>query len=445
VTYTGYIIVVLSFCFIFTYNSKLLYALLVFFIPFTATSIINIGDPESGSAIQPYMYLTVIWLVRNIFVSKVTTYTRLQYADILLYMFVTAVAFSLIMPSIIDGAIEGNITGSLGKTDKIIFSNRNITQFLYFLLGYMFTIAIKNYNLHANNLKFTLKIYGYSMMFVMLWGIIDFSCKKLSLPFPEEVFNNSTNPSSKGFKQVLEGDIARISSVSVEPSVLAQSVVIYIPFLLVSIKRKFYIFSSISDRLLLLLLVLFTFATTSFSGVISLLFSFWIFLMPPIKKITSIIIFFIGTFTTFAITYYLFSDYLLTLSLDKADSYSGLERFGTIYSGWENFLNYPYLGVGWGSITVNDLFVKILSSSGIFAISLFLAMSFLILSRHRSGTLSKNYKKLTISYYNEACFLSFIVLLFNSQLNGFLHYYGMFWLILGICLVNKKELIFEQK
>ncbi len=442
-TYTGYIIILLGLV-AFFFSTRWLMAMTIFFIPFTATAVINIGDPGDGSAIQPYMFLLVMYIVRKnigfILLRKFKPSPRIEFTDWVLVLFVAAVFLSLSMPLIIDGKITGNVTGRFETFEDIKFNNRNITQFLYFLLGVIFSFVIKNNNLTSANLNLSLKIYGYSLIFVLFWGLVDIACKKLNLPFPEDFFNNSVNPNAKGFKQVLEGDVNRIASVSVEPSVLAQSVVIYLPFLLLSLKRKVYIFSKIRDFLLLLALITFTFATTSFSGGVSVVFVFWVFVALSLKNSIQLLAFSIGTiFCIVVIYYYFFNNIIFSLAVNKVDSFSGLERIGTIYNGWENFLQYPILGVGWGSITVNDLFVKILSSSGIIATVFFLQMIIYIAIRHLS-IISKNNENSEVLYYSESCLFSLIVLLFNSELNGFLHYFGMFWFILGLNLVNKKQI-----
>lgn len=62
ISVTGIIIMALS-MYGFFFNHKFLFYLNIFFIPFSATAILNIGTGDSASAIQAYMYLAVLNII----------------------------------------------------------------------------------------------------------------------------------------------------------------------------------------------------------------------------------------------------------------------------------------------------------------------------------------------------------------------------------------------
>ena len=451
ITITGFFIIALAFyCFFFF--EKLLYGLAIFFVPFTGTAVFIIGTSSSSSYIQPYMFFAILAIVKQIFNylkksnSEILFFDKKEIVTItLLLLFVFVVAFSLMMPILIDGKVNGNITGGINESSPIFFSGRNITQYFYFLFGVLFSFIVYKKSHTANSLSWAIKLYGYSVLFVMFWGIFQLVCDLLSLPYPALLFNNYAGGDLEWQSSEFEySGFKRIFSVAIEPSILAQSVVIYIPFLLVSLSEKNYIFSRIKDLFFLIFLSIFIFLSTSSSGILSFFAAILFFLLSnfkyAFKHTFRFLIIIIASVLGILIFYFLFSNIIQSSILNKSDTYSAIQRFGTINDALTVFYQYPLLGVGWGTITVNDLFIKILSNSGVIGFIVFLLFLFFLFKQHKfSSKKSDNTKKVNI-YLNRACILSFLVLLFNCEVAGFSFYFGIFWLVLGFCLVNKDAL-----
>ncbi|MDT3401762.1 O-antigen ligase family protein [Mucilaginibacter terrae] len=449
VTATGIVIIILGLL-LFITSTKWLIGLMVFFVPFTGTAVINVGSGTTGSAIQPFMFLLILVYIKN-FIKWSFSDSKLKF-EVSVYqkkfhlyfsLFSLALCFSLIMPTIISGSLYGNISGRLGESLPIVFFGRNITQTLYYFLGVLFAYTVFNYAKNTDGFLFLIKVMGYSTFFAVMWGMLELICIKTGLPYPTALFNNNINEAIARGESVLDSGSRRITSIAAEPSILAQSLVIYVPFLLSSIESKTYIFSALKDRLLLLLICLAIFLTTSSSGIISLALVFVIFYLSKHESIrvkAIKIIFQIGLIICGVVMgYILFPKLFEELFLNKSQSYSAAERLGTITSGWDNFLHYPVLGVGWGAITVNDLFLKILSNTGIIGFSLFSMSLYFILKQHLKAyaVIRDN---LTAFFVNRSTFLALSLLLLNCEIAGFSFYFGTFWLILGLSIVDKTKL-----
>jgi len=444
ITYTGIVIIILG-LYGMLLSRKFLYDITIFFIPFSATAVINVGSDDNGSAIQPFMFLGMLWLIclvisnakKNV-INKPINKAEMR-AILLLVGFAAIVLLSLVMPMKINGAEMGNVTGQLGTSDPISFSSKNITQYFYLIFGIIMAIGIYIHNKDEYNYKRTIKVYALSILFVMFWGGLELLCFYKNINYPDMIFNNSISKSAGGFKGVLDEDgLKRISSVAVEPSILVQSVEVFIPFLIFGIIKKQYIFNRKWDILYLFLLYLFVFRATSSGGIICLMFlSMFSFLLCfkefNIKKKVLIII--SSAFLMpiiLLIIYITFQNIINQMLFNKSDSYSSLERINAVFEAWATFLNHPILGAGWGAVTSYDLFVKILSNAGLLGLFFFLAFLIVLLINQYK---TKNY------FYNQsfikpAILVSFCTLIVSNMISGFSFVFGFFWLATGLVLIT---------
>jgi hypothetical protein len=457
-TPTGVLLIIIG-LFSFVYSTKWLFGLAVFFIPFTGTAVINIGSIDTGSSISPYMFFACLCIAKSLIVwrqkADESTLLHIKYirlsdqnlSKLFLAGFVLIAALSLIMPVIINGRAMGNLFGNIDDLDPIKSTSRDITQFLYFLLGAIFTYFVASYTSQDGNLIFAIRVLGYSTIFLMCWGLLQFLSLRFSfVPYPVAVFNNSVNASLAKETLFLDPDagLTRVNSVCAEPSILAQQLVVYFPFVLVGIEQKVYIFSKIKDYLLAGAIIIFVFITTSSSGMVCLALVMLLFFLSKrdifTKQLWKLIIYVSAIIICIPIVYLIIPDIINAALLNKSDSFSALERLDTIISGWRNFIQYPFLGVGWGAITVNDFFVRILSNTGVLGFVFVVLMIYFIIKQH--VTFSPKSEGHVNSYLNRSCILAFLILLFNCQIAGFSFYFGIFWLILGFCMTNKSKLIY---
>lgn len=425
------------------FNSRLLYVLTIFFLPFSATAVINIGLEGEGSAIQPYMFFGVLWL--TLYFMKTGSsgkINRIEFKPILfLSLFAFIALISLFMPLYIHGTESGNVSGKLGEVMPINFSSKNITQYFYLLFGIVFSIALYFYNKDQDNYKRTLKVYGNSVIFVMVWGVLELTCSYLGISYPAVIFNNSYSSSAGGFQAILDGEsgLKRISSVAVESSILVQSVAIFLPFLIMGQFDKIYYYSKRYDRIYIVLLVLFILRSTSTSGIISLLFLSMFFVLMYFrtltyrKKLNFVVMLAIVVPLAGLTIFTVFNDFIQKTLLSKGESYSALERSSAIIGAWDNFLHYPLLGTGWGSVTSFDLFIRILSNSGVIGATFFILFLFHVIYNYKNSNVTLD----QFGSYKKGTIISFILLIFMNAINGFSFTYGYFWLIIGISIIMK--------
>jgi len=207
-----------------------------------------------------------------------------------------------------------------------------------------------------------------------------------------------------------------------------------------SIFSKKYIFNKTFDLLFLISLLLYIPLTTSSTGILGLAFLIVIFLFQEIqtKKYILISLSFFCLIITLSYTFILDSIYLNTFVLDKAESYSAIERISTIIDGWNLFVKYPILGVGWGIVGSHDLIIKIASNSGIIGLSLFyLFLNSLISKLNKLKSYINNPK------LSKALILSVSTLIFCNLISGFSYPLGHLWFLFGLALafikVNRQQ------
>jgi len=120
--------------------------------------------------------------------------------------------------------------------------------------------------------------------------------------------------------------------------------------------------------------------------------------------------------------------------VEKGESYSALERVNSVLLARDYFVQYPILGLGWGSVTSHDLVFKLLSNTGIgglVAFSLFLTTSLVRLWRSaHTGRRPDLLKTLW-----PVCLLTTMLILILTNVAGdFAFTYGHAWFVFGLAI-----------
>lgn len=445
----GYILLPIGLAGLLT-SARLLYRLFVFWTLFSATSVLNVGGADNGSALQVWMFWGSLWILRlgleRVSLLSFSIDKRLRRMSYWVVAFLGVATVSLVMPVLINGSLQiaSPFLGDNAQT-PLVLSGHNVTQLLYLIFGGLIAICVAHVNLDAEIREETERIILYSAIFVACWGIFQFLCNVTGFPYPDSLLNNSGSGSGQGFRQTLSGiGIRRVSSAAVEPSVLAQALLTLLPLTLPAWRKRGFVFSRRRDRLVSLLFIIVLVLSTSSTAYIGLAILALTYVVYSVRtnslsKTKAIFVFALtGTVVTAAVAVAFISipfvsEVVNSVLLSKAASGSGVERAMTISLAFGYFQKYPILGIGWGSATSHDVIVKLLSNVGIVGTAAFFCAIFSIVRANWQKISSRN-SPLEIS--REVWLMSLICFVLTSIFSEFPLVFGNFWLILGMSMAT---------
>ncbi len=429
-------------------SKKWLYRFFVFWTLFSASSAANFGEGDNGSALQVWMLFGFLWLLRLV-IERLSTLSfaidrRIFRPCLWLIAFLVVATLSLFMPVYINGslAITSPYLGVSSET-PLYLTSHNVTQLLYLIFGVAIAISVAHHNLRDEQRHETEQVILLSALFISVWGIFQFWCNLTGVPYPDYIFNNSGSASGKGFMETING-VSRISSATLEPSVLAQSLLTLLPLTIPAWLSRGSVLSISVDRFSSVLFIVLLILSTSSTSYVGLLI-FGVLLVPLLlrtrtlsiaraSKFAAIAVAAVTAIMAFAVSMTpIVRDLLSAALLDKASSGSGVERLMTVVLAYGYFRRFPLLGIGWGSAASHDLIVKLLSNVGIIGTLAFLgAMGCVI----RANWRALDPLVLPFSLSRAAWFLGFIVFLSTSIFTEFPLPIGNFWLILGMAIAT---------
>jgi O-antigen ligase len=435
---------------------KWLYIATVFFLPFTATDIVNVGSGLNVSGLQASMFLGALLILRFIadaFRKKGLPILRAGNGSLVwLGLFTAVTALSLIMPIWIDGRVAIPSPYLLDNSSEPLYlSSHNVTGVMYMIYGFLLVYLVATLNQKPSMIRLTIKTFMAGSVFAALWGIVEFICKMSGVEYPAMIFNTGTSPSALGYQEFLTEGVFRVSSVGVEPSIFAQSLLIaialYLPFIFASPK----LFGTWQDRVwfaVMFLVLCLTTSSTAYLGIpLTVLLVFALLCARKIftpKHVVILSLIFVVTFAAIVLLYAslpIVQQVLDTALFSKSEGGSALERLMTISNSYEMFLQYPVLGIGWASIASHDLIVNILANAGLvglltFSIAIYAIFRILyrsIKSRDRSlgvdGLMRMDF----------ALYVAMGITLATSAISGFLNYFSFFWFVLGLAIAVSNE------
>lgn len=431
-------------------SRKGLYLLTVFFTPFTATAILNVS---SGFWLTPFQWFGALWLLREAaslrFLRSPDFAPAPRMALLGLALLAASSLLSVFMPALIDGGLQ--IQSPLLDDPASIplrLTHTNFSRLVYLGFGMTVTLFMLHSNREFPSIRASLRAFTAAAAFTSLWGIFQFACAVFDLPYPAVLFNNSENAVAQGFTQTLpdvaNAPLTRISSVAVEPSIFAQYLLSALPLLAGSLAFRAPIWGRRRDAavaVVVLASLLLSTSSTAYVGLaLAALVTLSCSLLAHGLKFRHALLLGLGAAITSAV-------YLLTpnanaliarLVLAKAAEGSGLERLQSVYKAWGYFVEYPILGIGWGSVTCHDLVVQLLSSAGVIGL-----LSFAILASGALGSLGAAILRArrsvdptvrAIRGWGTGLLASLATLILVQGLTGFAYYFGYFWVVLGLAL-----------
>tara|TARA_B100001027_G_scaffold216783_1_gene194265 strand:- start:742 stop:2136 length:1395 start_codon:yes stop_codon:yes gene_type:complete len=446
--------------FCFFRNSDLLIKSAIFFVPFSATSVINLG---SGVPITAFQYLALILIFKEIllicFKGKFSwpSETIQAYSLKLCFFFLLLCLFSLITPALING--EYNIYSTDFSKGyplvKLSFSLSSLNKLFPLFVGIFLIFVLLQNSTSVKSLRSYLKVYIVSICFISSWGLFQYVLWILGIEYPNFIFNTMISELRVADSEISSesGIIRRIYSVTQEPSHFVCFLLSGLPILYVN---NFYgepIINRFFGTLFIFIIIftlLISFTTTGVGGLA--IFSFITYLTLFAKNPLSLIfrsLFFLMIMILLIIALSQFevvSDFLNLIFIEKLISGSMIERIFFIEKAWLHFIDYPFLGLGMGNITSSDLIVFLLSNVGIIG---FLLFFYLISKLIKGAIMNKKILLKNTDYSNrnsnlaliDGVLIAFYVQLLVYALMGFVWYLPVFYLmIFFIISVSSKNL-----
>ena len=439
------------------FNSKLLYTLTIFFIPFTATAVLVIGD-DDGSVLLATVFFGLLWIIQTVISNSVSknlfkSKSSLPIGGLLLILFLLNCYVSIFLIP-----LNGNFqifSIDIGRFVPLSFEIYHIYHLFFISYGVLFSICMIKHNDTLEKLIGTLKIYTFAIVFAILWGLVEVYSNIIGSYFPYFIFNNTPSDAQLGDTVRKLGEIGffRMSSVGDEPSMIARTILISLPLYLTSYSYGINIFSRKLDTLILFIISLGLFASASSSALSGAVIIFIgsillkAYLESRFLKPFLIIFSIIFLASIFYLNNQQFASFLDFIFLGKLSSDSFFERLATVTDSLEVFKALPFFGAGFGSITSDDLIIKLLSNTGIFGFLLFIFM--LILTQ--VGLLTNLKKSPVKSKYLMLLQISISLMFFTywsiTQIGGWSHQFqtGFFALGLALSFVSIKDNFFKQE
>uniref|UniRef100_Q31EZ8 Wzy n=1 Tax=Hydrogenovibrio crunogenus (strain DSM 25203 / XCL-2) TaxID=317025 RepID=Q31EZ8_HYDCU len=393
----------------------------IFFMPFSAVSVFNFTASENTISYSLFFSLTYL-ISFLIFRLGVFNLLKVKFGVVgfvfIFYLF------------IIHFFLENNLSN-----DQFI-NEFSYFQLLYLIIGVLLTlsIAIDIYK-HGYYVR-VLNTIVFSMFIAGLVGLYQVLSFNYGLYYPVEYFNNSISPYAQGYSAVLGDGLKRISSVSTEPSIFAQWLVVCssIFIFMKLLGTKLGVFTGIVLINNFFILVLST-SATAYIGIF-ILFGLILFTKLTLKKNLEFLVLIIA----FTLLVFIFSaPYIAELILLKLSSYSFMERFSSIIFGWLAFLESPLVGSGWGVITVHSLIVGLLANTGLIGLIIFCYW----MCREISMSIKFSVEKKAL-FNGQSVLFSVFILIILQVVTGFVYTYSFYWIIFGI-LVGQNLLAYSYR
>jgi hypothetical protein len=438
VPFTGAVILVVGFG-LFFLSPKLLYAAMIVFIPFSATAVVNLQSGGEGKGVAAWLFFGALWLLREAlsglppwrkkgwFASR-----RSRWA---LFAFLGAVFASLFVPLVLNGTSWVPDPNPIGThVIPLQLGAYNLTQTAYLAFGVLLAVFTAAENTHPLRLLRTLKLYVGSCIFVSAWGLFEFWCNLTGQAYPAYIFNTSTTVSALGFKQSIAlglGNLKRVSSVALEPSVLAQELLIAFVVLLVYKGLHRPLLSKRWDYAGLVLIsatLVASTSTTAYAGILIALVFVTVALSrtgrTP-KRYLLLAAGAVGAAILLIAVVPLVRDLVKFVILNKTQTFSGLHRSRSLAFAAHDFMRYPILGAGWHAVDCWDLVLLLMANTGIVGLLAFGSFILPVLVRLWKAAAKRK----------EACVVLFATVALTLSLceaAGLIYSAGYVWLVLGL-------------
>ena len=435
---TGALILIMGVMFFFV-SPKLLYAATIVSIPFSATAVANVGWGGTEKGVSAWLFLSTLWVFRQIVSGLPPWHTpgwlssrRARWG---LLAFLGAVVASLSAPLLLNGTAW--VPDPLLASNEMVplrFGMYNLTQTAYLAFGVLLAVFVAAENCRSARLVYTLKLYVGSCAFAAAWGLFELWCDVSGHAYPAYIFNTNAGESAQGFMEVLdlaEGALARISSVALEPSVLAQELLLAFVVLVVGLGLRRPLLGKKWDYAVLALIATTLLASTSstaYAGIVAAMVVASVALSRagrPWKPYLIMAGTAVGAGALVTTMVPLAGQVVNMMVLTKFESGSGIERLRSIELAAQDFMRFPLLGTGWHTVNSTDLVFLILANTGLVGL---IAFGSFLLPVLRDLWMSAKEGKLAGAVLLSA--VALMVLL--AEAVGLTYAAGYIWLVFGL-------------
>ncbi len=321
------------------------------------------------------------------------------------------------------------------------FTLRHITQMVYIAYGVCLAIFVAFKNADLQEFQRSVRIMTISAIFISLWGFFQFSCNWLGISYPAYIFNTSKTESALGYMQDLADlGVQRVSSVTTEPSMFAQCLLVAIVFVLFAVVSAKPLISKMWDRIALIVVLgalLISTSTTAYIGISAiclLCIPAFLYLRILRPRHALVLGLFVAALGVVYVSYGTVQDLVGLMLVGKGESYSGTVRLLSILMARDYFLQYPLLGVGWGSVGSDDLIFKLLSNTGILGLLAF-GLFLMSIIGQLWGSIRRGAAKNSASNLLPVSMLvAFLILLFSNATSGFAYAFSHVWFVFGLAM-----------
>lgn len=416
---------------------RMLYLATVFLIPFSAMAVANVGWGGDHKGIAAWIFMGTLWILRTS-ISHVPFWKRAGWrltrrARIELLALLACACVSLLVPLIVNGTnwIEYFRLYSNERVPLRLDAQR-ITQTGYFAFGIIFTIFVAVENCDAKRLLQSVRAYLCSAMFVSLWAFVQLWCNLTGHTYPAFLFNTSMGTSAQLYTERLsELDLARVSSVAVEPSQLAFSMLLAFVILLVSIGLRRPVLTKGWDLLTLVLVTAALIVSTATTAYLGLVLASGLVFIVLMRTGTArwwhgaVAVGVVACCVVALLALPLVHDLFNLVVLAKAEGGSGMERLKSISLGIRYFREYPIFGASWNVVSSADLLFQVLSGLGIVGFGVLTVF------------LTNELRRLWVapargSRWSQVLFPAVCLMVCLSELAGFPFPMGYVWFALGL-------------
>lgn len=399
------------------WRPALLLPLVIFFIPFSCTSVIDVR--AITYSIAPTVIVTLFYVVSVVFRGAWTR--RVGVARDLLPCLGLLIAFALFV--------------LLSLCIAVFRSGLNIneitqTTFLMFGIGMtlIFAIALGS----EEQLDRAINAFTWSTIFICLWGMVQLVCFYAHIPYPAIVFNNSISDFSNMYDQ-RAGSAVRIASVAIEPSFLAFSLLSFFCFgaTVAFVRNERVKGLPLAVGLAGLVLVIAT-SSTGYFG-LALFLVLVLAQRPALLPVVGLPVVLAGTLALAVLPKLRAAIWQTTFG--KTQTFSYKDRTGSMAEALDRFHHYPLAGQGWASDYSYSMVTQLLANTGAIGTLLFAlaAGATLLAARLLRRALEARGERRTAALLLGAA-NGFTVLIGASVVSGF-HYVTLdMWFIWGLLI-----------